>query len=267
MSKSTRPTRSNHRARRIATLAFVLGGGFLFLLVVLLGALRLAAVRGYVVTQVNKVLEGEFSGNLTIEHAERIGLTGVEGVNATMFDPNGRAVLIVRGASAHLSIVPLVWAILVHPHDSLPIDIRKVTADHVEVRLIDDGLIEELGGKPTPAIGFATGIERIILNLKQQQVPIPLPPKPLVFVAYLGDTAKEEAVKLAGELRRRFSGVILAMGSKSLKAQLRQANTSGVRYTIVIGDEEVKSAAVQLRDMETSQQRIVPLGQMADALK
>jgi histidyl-tRNA synthetase len=130
-----------------------------------------------------------------------------------------------------------------------------------------DGLIEELGGKPTPAIGFATGIERIILNLKQQNVPIPAPPKPLVFLAYLGDKAKEEAVKLAGNLRRQFSGIIVATGNKSLKAQLRQANTLGVRYTIVIGDEEVSSGSVQLRDMETSQQRNVPLGQLPDALK
>jgi translocation and assembly module TamB len=121
-----------------------------FLLIVLLGALRLAAVRAYAVKQVNQVLQGELSGKLRVEHAEWISLTGVDGVNATVFDPGGRAVLIVRGASARLSIVPLVWAILAHPHASLPIDISHVTADNVEVQLIDDGL-----GIPTIAAAFA----------------------------------------------------------------------------------------------------------------
>ncbi len=142
--------RSNRWARTAAKFAIGLGGVAVFLFIVLLGALRLAAVRAYAVEQVNQVLGGELSGKLRIEHADRIGLTGVDGVNATMFDANGRVVMIVRGANAHLSIVPLVWAILLHPHDSLPIDIRNVTADHVQVQLIDDGL-----SVPTLAAAFA----------------------------------------------------------------------------------------------------------------
>ncbi len=149
MATPKRPPRSSRSARRIATLSSAFGGGLVLLLVVLLGALRLAAVRAYAVRQVNQVLQGELSGKLRIEHAERIGLTGVDGVNATVFDPGGRTVLIVRGASAHLSIVPLVWAILAHPHDSLPIDIRNVTAEQVEVHLTDDGL-----NVPTLATAF-----------------------------------------------------------------------------------------------------------------
>ena len=65
-----------------------------------------------------------------------------------------------------------------------------------------DDLIEELGGKPTPAIGFATGIERIIANLKKQNIPVPPLPGPTVFIAFLGDAAREAAVKLAGDLRQ-----------------------------------------------------------------
>ena len=65
-----------------------------------------------------------------------------------------------------------------------------------------DDLIEELGGKPTPAIGFATGIERIIANLKMQNIAVPPLPDPAVFVAFLGDAAKDAAVKLAGDLRQ-----------------------------------------------------------------
>jgi histidyl-tRNA synthetase len=125
-----------------------------------------------------------------------------------------------------------------------------------------DDLIEELGGKPTPAIGFAAGIERIILNLKRQNIPVPALPRPRVFIAYVGDEAKDKAVKLASTLRKNGIGVIEAVGSKSLKAQLRQANTLGVHHTVIIGDEEVKAGTVILRDMTTAQQKTVPVDQL-----
>ena len=130
-----------------------------------------------------------------------------------------------------------------------------------------DDLIEELGGKPTPAIGFAIGIERIVLNLKKQGVPIPTLPRPEVFIAYMGDEARDEAVKLASTLRKKGIGVIEALGSKSLKAQLRQANTLGARYTIIIGEQEVKTGTVILRDMTTSQQQTIPPNQLPEILQ
>ncbi len=130
-----------------------------------------------------------------------------------------------------------------------------------------DDLIEELGGKPTPAIGFAVGVERIILNLRKQDVPIPPLPHPQVFIAYVGDEAKDETIKLASTLRRAGIGVIEAIGSKSLKAQLRQANTIGARHTVIIGDQEVKSGTVILRDMTTAQQKTIPLDQLLRQLR
>jgi histidyl-tRNA synthetase len=130
-----------------------------------------------------------------------------------------------------------------------------------------DDLIEELGGKPTPAIGFATGIERIIVNLKKQDVPVPALPRPQVFIAYVGDEAKYEAIKLASTLRRDGIGVIEALGSKSLKAQLRQANTLGAHYAVIIGEQEVKSGTVILRDMTTAQQKTIPLNQLPGLLR
>ncbi len=130
-----------------------------------------------------------------------------------------------------------------------------------------DGLIEELGGKPTSAIGFATGIERIVANLKRQNIPVPPVPQPLVFIAALGDAARDAAVKLAGDLRRAGLSAVQATGGRSLKAQLRQANSSGVRYTIIIGEEELKAGAVQLREMSTSQQQNIPLASLVELLK
>ena len=125
-----------------------------------------------------------------------------------------------------------------------------------------DGLIEELGGKPTPAIGFATGIERIIVNLKRQCVPVPPLPGPQVFIACVGDEARDEATKLASTLRRNGIGAIEALGGKSLKAQLRQANTLGVRYVVIIGEQEVNTGTVILRDMTTARQKTIPLDQL-----
>jgi histidyl-tRNA synthetase len=129
-----------------------------------------------------------------------------------------------------------------------------------------DDLIEELGGKPTPAIGFAVGIERIILNLKKQGISVPPLPRPQVFIAYVGDEAKDEATKLASKLRRAGIGVIEAVGNKSLKAQLRQANTLDTSYTVIMGEQEIKSGTVILRDMVSAQQKTISLDQLAEHL-
>jgi len=130
-----------------------------------------------------------------------------------------------------------------------------------------DDLIEGLGGKPTPAIGFAAGIERIIFNLKKQKASIPPLPRPQVFIAHVGNAAKDEAIKLVSRLRQAGIGVIEAIGSKSLKAQLRQANTLGVHYAVIIGEQEIKTSTVILRDMTNAQQKTVPLTQLQDLLK
>ncbi len=130
-----------------------------------------------------------------------------------------------------------------------------------------DDLISELGGKPTPAIGFGTGIERIILNLKKQAVAVPALPRPQIFIAHAGDEARGEAIKLASRLRQAGIGTIAATGNKSLKAQLRQANSLGARQTIIIGEDEIKAASVTLRDMTSAQQKTVPLDDLIALLK
>ena len=130
-----------------------------------------------------------------------------------------------------------------------------------------DDLIEELGGKPTPAVGFGLGIERIILNMKEQSIVVPPLAKPQVFIAHISEEAGEEVVMLASRLRQAGIGVMTAVGSRSLKAQLRQANTLGVRYTVIIGDQEVKTGTVILRNMTNAQQETVPLDQLQKMLK
>jgi histidyl-tRNA synthetase len=129
-----------------------------------------------------------------------------------------------------------------------------------------DDLIEELGGQPTPAIGFATGIERIILNIKQQDVPVPDLPKPQIFIAHAGNEAGDAAIKLAATLRKNGIGVIETIGSKSLRAQLRQANTLAARYTVIIGEQELATDTVTLRDMTTARQEPVPITGLPERL-
>jgi histidyl-tRNA synthetase len=130
-----------------------------------------------------------------------------------------------------------------------------------------DDLIEELGGRPTPAIGFATGIERIILNIKKQGVTIPAPPELQAFIAYLGDQGREAALKLAARLRKEGVSAVCAAGEKSLKAQLRQANALKVRYTLIIGEDEVKAGSVTLRDMAGARQETVGLDDLVGKIK
>ncbi len=130
-----------------------------------------------------------------------------------------------------------------------------------------DNLIEELGGKPTPAVGFAIGIERIIINLKSQDISVPALPRPRVFIAHIGDEARRESMKLASRLRQANIGVIIAIGDKSLKAQMRQANSLGVTRAVIIGDEEIKAGSVVLRDMANARQETVPRGELPGLLE
>jgi histidyl-tRNA synthetase len=130
-----------------------------------------------------------------------------------------------------------------------------------------DDLIEQLGGRPTPAVGFAAGIDRVVLNLKKQGVPVPQLPTPRVFIAYLGDEAKTEAVKLTASLRAHGVGVVMAGGGRSLKSQLRQADSLGSTYTIILGDEEIKNHRVTLRNMVSGEQQCLTAAELRAVLE
>jgi len=129
-----------------------------------------------------------------------------------------------------------------------------------------DGLIEELGGRPTPAIGFAVGMDRIALSLKEQGVRLPSEPARALFVAYTGDGAKAEAVRFSAELRRCGLLTYNSFGRTSLKAQLRQANAVGAEYAFIFGEDELKNGTVAYRDMETGEQWEVSLDEVMDLL-
>ena len=130
-----------------------------------------------------------------------------------------------------------------------------------------DSLIPQLGGEPTPAIGFATGIERIILNLKRQNVAIPALEGPRFFLAALGEAAVMAAFKLAADLRKAGIPLVESLSSKSLKAQLRQASGLGAKYALILGDSELEKGEILLRDMTSSEQRSLPFADLPSTLK
>ena len=129
-----------------------------------------------------------------------------------------------------------------------------------------DGLIEQLGGEATPGIGFGSGIERIIMSMKQQGLePEPTPTQP-VFLAHFSEQARLQAIKLTFALRERGVGAILAFGSKSMKAMMRDANRRGARYVVLIGDDELAKKAVTVKDLSDGSQTMQPSADVVDYL-
>ena len=129
-----------------------------------------------------------------------------------------------------------------------------------------DGLIEELGGRPTAGIGFGAGIERIALAMQQLGLEVPEEPGPAVLIAYRGKSAKLAAIRLAEELRAADFRALLAFGDRSLKAQLKSANRAGAPYAIILGEEELRTSLATVRDMVRAQQVEVPLDELLDWL-
>jgi histidyl-tRNA synthetase len=128
-----------------------------------------------------------------------------------------------------------------------------------------DGLLEQLGGKPTPGIGFAAGIERLIMNLQRQEVAVPeVNPNPLV-IAYRGTVAKAKAVALVTKLRS--AGIpSVAAPDRSLKAQMRYASAVQSPTVLILGEQEMARGVVTLRDMVTAQQEEVPESSLVQRL-
>ncbi|MBN1991517.1 MAG: histidine--tRNA ligase [Anaerolineae bacterium] len=117
-----------------------------------------------------------------------------------------------------------------------------------------DGLIEELGGPPTPGIGFGSGIERYVIALRHLGLEPPPEPLPQVAVSYLGETAKLAALKLVDTLHQENIGALLTPGNRSLKAQLKSANRLEAAFALILGEDEVKANQVTVRDMSSSAQ-------------
>jgi histidyl-tRNA synthetase len=130
-----------------------------------------------------------------------------------------------------------------------------------------DGLIETLGGNPTPACGFSWGIERIILKLKEKNADVPDLPAPDVFLAQLGEPARRKMLALSNQLRAEHIKSGETFSKDALKAQLESANRLGVRFTLILGQKEVLDGTVLIRDMDSGIQEIVDFKKIIPELK
>ncbi len=126
-----------------------------------------------------------------------------------------------------------------------------------------DNLLKELGGPDLPGIGFAIGVERLVLLLENRN---DLLRYPKVFVAALGSETKVKAFELSMALRLKGVWTEMDYGDKSLKAQMRRANKLKAHYTLIIGEQELKSGSAILKDMESGEQVEVDLDGGADEL-
>jgi len=130
-----------------------------------------------------------------------------------------------------------------------------------------DELIQSLGGKPTPAVGIAFGLERIIEEMKMQKQIPPKSKKTLVFLAHIGEAAKKRALRLFEELKEEKINVKESLGKDSLKAQLELANKIGAKFVLILGQDEVSHRTIIIRNMETGIQEIVDLDKIVKELR
>ena len=116
-----------------------------------------------------------------------------------------------------------------------------------------DGLIEQIGGPNTPGIGFGMGLERVIDNLKRENIAPPQINSPLILIAHMGTPAKTEAIKLASQIRSTGCRTVIGP-SRGLKSQLRYANSIKASHCIIIGDDELKDGTYTVRNLNDSDQ-------------
>lgn len=128
-----------------------------------------------------------------------------------------------------------------------------------------DGLIEELGGRPTPGIGYGMGLERVIQNIQRQNVPVPDGRETSAMVVHLGEAAKSAGIRVASGLRQAGISASLAP-PRGMRSQLRYASNKGATHAVIIGDDELEKGIATLRDLDNSSQSEVPLDSLAKVL-
>lgn len=132
-----------------------------------------------------------------------------------------------------------------------------------------DGLSEAIGGPPTPGVGFGSGIERVILTMQAQGVePQPAAP-PTAMIVHFGGSTKLAALTLAEELRDGGISTFFAFARerRSMKSQMREADKRQVRYTLIVGEDEVARDEVAVRPMQDGEQTIVARAEIVDWLR
>ena len=133
-----------------------------------------------------------------------------------------------------------------------------------------DGLIEQLGGQPTPGVGFAMGMERLVAMLAARGA-TGADQTPDAYLILVGEAAQQQGLALAEQLRDQVPGLRLRMhcGGGGFKAQFRRADHSGARFALILGEDEARSGSIALKPLREAQgeQRSLPQNQLAAHLR
>lgn len=130
-----------------------------------------------------------------------------------------------------------------------------------------NGLVEELGGKPTPGVGFGMGLERLLMVLESQGLLPESKSDVQLYVSSIGDNADIYAQKLVNDLRLQGISAEKDLMCRSLKAQMKYADKIGAKYTVVIGDDEIKNGKVNVKNMATGEQKEIEISDLKNIIK
>ncbi|GAA3986163.1 histidine--tRNA ligase [Actinomadura viridis] len=130
-----------------------------------------------------------------------------------------------------------------------------------------DGLSEDIGGPPLPGIGFGLGLDRTILALEAEGAAFAAPPRCEVFGVALGEAAERAVFSLVNDLRQAGIAADMAYGGKRLKGAMKDADRSGARYAVILGERDIAAGSAQVKDLQGGDQAAVPLPQIVTTLK
>ena len=129
-----------------------------------------------------------------------------------------------------------------------------------------DNLIEQIGGPSTPAIGFGSGLDRLILACESASAFPDMAPHTDVYLVALDNSARHWAAGMASLLRKRGLSVEFDLLGRSMKAQMRDANRKGARRAVIVGGSELENRVAQVKDMQANEQTEVPFGDLEETL-
>ena len=130
-----------------------------------------------------------------------------------------------------------------------------------------DNLVETLGGRATPGVGFGSGLERLLIALDAQGVSLPRDARPLVWLVSLGDAARDANLTLLRELRANDIAADMDLGSRGAKGQFKLADREQAAYAVIQGETELAAGTVVLKDLKTTEQTTLPRGEVVTKVK
>ena len=129
-----------------------------------------------------------------------------------------------------------------------------------------DLLVEEIGGKPTPAVGFAAGMERLFIACEELDISLATPKKVDVFIVSLGEEARKWALQTLPKLREKGISSTMDYLDRSMRAQMKDANRENASYTLIVGDNELEEGKFTLRNMKESEEAQLTLDDIISKL-